>query len=283
MTTRKPASSGKNRSDVVAQLAGVDDAGTSARRWNLPAIGRAWFAVVGVTVGLTGCSTPGPMHLYSVQPHATAIHDTAITTDAIEDVPAFLLPHESITGFGYDPFTDHFFLRLAPGNHIRVVDRPARKIKRDFFIHELPGGSTGDVAVSPRDGHLFLIDSKNPAVFVATRLGEYLRTLSLEGQTAPAVGVAFDMDRNELLLLQADRRTIRRYDLQGHPVGTTVLAVPVRASLAYDSEQHEIVAPLPGRDAAGVFDESGKEIRTQPLRPQDELIDVGPHSFFRMF
>src|SRR5215203_4359571 len=76
----------------------------------------------------SGCATPGPLHIYSVEStQPTMVNDVA--GEARATLPSFLADGERLDGFAYDPFTDHFFLRVGPGNLIRVVDRPARAVK----------------------------------------------------------------------------------------------------------------------------------------------------------
>jgi hypothetical protein len=232
-----------------------------------------------------GCSTPGPLHLYSTASGASDVHDVALNgADVAREVPSYLEAGDELTGFAYDPFTDHFFLRLAPGNHIRVVDRPARKIKREFNIDGLPPSTSGDMAVCPRDGHLFLVDPTGPTVFEASRLGKLLRRIDLTGRTMPATAIAYDAGRDQLIVLSADGRTIERFDRAGARAASTVLARPIAASIAYDADHQELYAPL--RDApamVGVFDAEGRCGRTVAIAPGDTLIDVGPHSFLRVF
>src|SRR5436190_17530024 len=112
-------------------------------------------ALLCVALALGGCATPGPMHVYFTGSGAPEVIGDA-GGDRQVDVPSFLEPEDALTGLAYDPFTDHLFLRLAPGNQIRVVDRPARAIKREFTIDGLSAAGGGDLAVRPRDGHIFL-------------------------------------------------------------------------------------------------------------------------------
>lgn len=241
------------------------------------------IALLLTVVALAGCSTPGPLHLYSIAPGATTVHDTAVGgSDRATDVPSYLASGDRLTGFAYDPFTDHFFLRLAPGNHIRVVDRPARKIKREYVIRELPADRGGDLAVSPRSGHIFFTVPHAPTIFVTSRLGEYLERIDLAGRTAPALAIAFDMDADELLVLGPDGVTVDRYTLSGTPAGSVVLSQSIQPSLAYDAVAHELYAPL-ADGKIGVFNGEGKLERTIPIASGDRFIDVGPHSFLRVF
>ncbi len=242
---------------------------------------------------LGGCATPGPLHVYSVvAPKAEIVRDTG--SDATTaTVPSFLKTGETLVGFAYDPFTDHFFLRLAPGDRIRVVDRPARAVKREFTVAGLALASTsprgGDLAIRPRDGHVFAAHSTQPAVVEFNRFGEIARTLPLATLNAPPAALAFDVARDHLLALSGgDLARVTTHDLTGQRVSAVALDRDVTLTvLAYDSEQRELYAPLAREAAIGVFDEQGHLVRTIPLPPDSTagatLLDVGPRSFLRLF
>jgi hypothetical protein len=202
--------------------------------------------------------------------------------DRSAQVPSFVSEEEAVTGLAYDPYTDHVFLRLAPGNVIRVVDRPARAIKREFTIPLAPVGG-GDLAVRPRDGHLYLLHPGRPAVVETTRLGKLLRTFDLAGVSEPPLGIAFDPARNRLLVLGADGRTVTFHDTSGAQLaGGVRLERTVAASLGFDGEKREYYAPLQeGCGGVGVFAGSGQLLRTLP--EDAAFVDVGPRSFIRVF
>lgn len=232
---------------------------------------------------LAGCSTPGPLHLYSVGPRPAVVHDLAVASDPARDVPAFVGESERVVGFAYDPFTDHLFLRLAPGDRIRVVDRPARKIKREFALVGATSDS-GDMAVRPRDGHLFVVDGTKAELLETTRLGAFVRRLALGGLSDTPAAVAVDMRSEELLVLARDGRTVRRYGAEGRFLGQCSLARPVEPCLGFDADQQQLYAPLSGSPSrVGVFNASGQLVKTVTIAPGDTLLDAGPHSFFRMF
>lgn len=232
----------------------------------------------------SGCSTPGPLHVYSISKTGAEVQDVAPAgNDSTAPVPSYLDVSDEVTGFAYDPFTDHFFLRLNPGNRFRVVDRPARKIKREFTVREVAKAG-GDLAVRPRDGHLFLVNPAAPELIETSRLGDLIRRVRLEGRSAPAHAVAYDSSQNELLVLGEDRRTVDRFRPDGAKLRSIMLERPVQASLGYDSEKGELYAPLPEtRGEVGVFDGSGRLRRTITVALGNDWLDVGPHSFFRMF
>ncbi len=228
-----------------------------------------------------GCATSGPLHLYSLSEAVPGtIRDAGDggTTEA----PSFVGKAEGLTGFAYDPYTDHFFLRLAPGNRIRVVDRPARTIKREFNLEGPPAGG-GDLTVRPRDGHLFLIDSTAPTVWEFTRLGKPVRTIVLETLMAAPRGIAYDAGEDALLLyLPGAQPQIVRFSMQGALQGVVAVERELAGPLAFDAVKREIYAPLApdGRDV-GVFDQAGRLLR--PAAAAGEFLDVGVRSFIRVF
>ncbi len=232
-------------------------------------------------LALAGCATPGPLHVYSIaSASAPEIRDDGPAP--ARSGPSFLAPGETITGFAYDPFTDHFFLRLAPGNKIRVVDRPARAVKREFTAENVPTTGGGDLAVRPRDGHLFFAHPREPLVIETDRFGKFVRIIPLANLIAPAAGVAVDSVRNRLLVLASTVPRITVHDLDGKLVAAFPLERPVTSgALGYDAEQRELYAPLADRNGVGVFGEDGRWRRTLP--PAAWFLDVGPRSFLRMF
>lgn len=290
MTMRKPVTDLRRSQTKRSNRGNRGPAPFRDRRDVAPAFGRHPSAfliaiLLGADLALCGCSTPGPVHLYSIAPNASEIHDAGIeVSDSAHSVPSFLEPDDRLTGFAYDPFTDHFFLRLTPGNHIRVVDRPARKIKHEFVIDGIAPESGGDLAVSPRDGHLYLVDPSGPAIDEATRLGKLIGRIALQGRSAPAAAIAFDPAQNRLIVLSGDGITVERFGLKGEKIDAATLDRRVQPSLAYDADQRELFAPLVDvAGIVGVFDEHGHIARTITIDANDRFIDVGPHSFLRVF
>ena len=239
-------------------------------------------------LGLAGCMTPGPNHVYL----APAAGEGATILDLAEsqpdvEVPACLAPGDQVLGVAYDPFTDHLFLRLAPGNHVRVVDRPARRIKREFDVAGLPPTGGGDLAIRSRDRHLFFVHPTEPVIVEITIEGEFVRRIPLEGVSAPPAGLAYDQQHNQLLTLTGgDLATVSVYDLDGHRLRGIGLGRNVKlGALAYDSVAAELFVPLADKSAIGVFDLQG-ELRRQlpvPASPDRPFLDVGPRSFLRIF
>lgn len=235
---------------------------------------------------LSGCATTGPNHVY-----AAATVEPGIVRDlgpeARWDLPSFIAPGEKLTGLAYDPFTDHIFLRLSPGNRIRVIDRPARKVKREFVINELPASGGGDLAVRPRDGHIFFTHPATPVLIETNRLGAFVRQIHLARLEKPPVGVAYDSARNRLLVLYDSHYPVLGFhDLAGNLLHSVSLDYEgARGALAYDSANGEIYAPGCLEAVITVFNEEGKVLRQLPT-PDGELaefIDAGPRSFVRIF
>ena len=235
---------------------------------------------------LPGCATPGPNHIYTTSTrHSGTVLDTGPT--ARVDVPSFIAADEQLTGLAYDPYTDHLFLRLAPGNKIRVVDRPARQIKREFVIAELPATGGGDLAVRPRDGHLFFLHPTAATVIETNRFGEFIRRFDLAGLHGWLSGVAYDPNQNQLLVLAVEQPSVlHTFDLAGQSLRTVSLRSPgVQGHLAYDADAREVYVSPSGGAPITVFNEEGALLRSLPPTdgPAADFIDVGPRSFVRVF
>ena len=130
-------------------------------------------ALAGVLL-CTGCSTPGPNHAYLASFSEQPIIDVRPGSPDVS-VPTYLSLVKELYGIAYDPFTDHLFLRTAPGNFVQVIDRPARAIKRTFTVKGLPPGP-GDLAIRSRDRHLFFVHPTLPAIVETTLFGVIVRT-----------------------------------------------------------------------------------------------------------
>lgn len=251
--------------------------------------------MVALLLGLGGCATPGPTHLYVASAHRPAVivdvgpaHDGTAAGQRV-DVPSFLQPGERLLGLAYDAFTDHLFLRLAPGDRIRVVDRPARRIKRQFVAEGVPATGDGDLAIRSRDRHLFLAHPTETAVIEVTLQGAFVRTIVLETGASPPAGLAYDQERDELLVLSGgDLAHVARFDLSGKRLGGVALDRDVElVALAFDSVAREFYVPLRGGRSVGVFNANGHRQREVPLPTGTPAgvrgMDVGPRSAVRLF
>lgn len=241
--------------------------------------------LIGLVLGLlAGCATPGPLHLYTARTAAAGIVQDQ-GPDAAVEIASFLLPDEALTGFAYDPFADHLFLRLTPGNRIRVIDRPARAIKREFTAARLPAaGDGGDLAVRPRDGHIFAAHPREPGLLEMTRFGDYVRTIPLAGLLAPPNAVAYDRRKDRFLLLRVRNHGtwLSIHESDGSQVSDFELAAPTaNGSAGFDEVKRELYVPLADGRSIGVFTEKGRLVRT--LAHTAVFLDVGPRSFVRVF
>ena len=239
-----------------------------------------------IALSLAGCSTTGPTHAYLASRAEAPIFDLLPgTPDAA--IPSHLGAINELYGIAYDPFTDHLFLRILPGDFIRVIDRPARKIKRSFFVPELPPGR-GDLAIRSRDRHLFFAHPTLPAILETTLYGRALRTITLEQLQGAPGGVAYDQKNDRLLILHGSGPAARisAYDLSGQLLGGITLDQPARrVSLAYDSAAGEYYVALADEPAVGIFDSQGRLVRTlaNPGPHAYDFIDVGQRSLLRLF
>jgi hypothetical protein len=238
---------------------------------------------------LAGCSTPGPGHAYLYSPAiGPSIRDVdPFSGSELASLPAFVGVGEQVLGMAYDPYTDHLFIRLYPGNQFRVIDRPAAKIKRTFSAPSLPLLGGRDLAIRSRDRHLFLTDPTAPALFETDINGKLEAYHPLEGLTAPAWGVAYDPATEELLVLATETSDlVHRFDLRGRALGQLLLETPVQGiSLGFDADQNQLFASLADGTAIGVFDSRGRLLRRlpRPAAEREMFIDIGPRSLLRLF
>lgn len=239
-----------------------------------------------MVLSITGCATPGPNHTYVASDSPAPVLDLSTDQPTVA-VPSYLNGANSLYGIAYDPFTDHLFLRLSPGNLIRVIDRPARKIKRSFMVEGLPVGQ-GDLAIRSSDRHLFFAHPNLPALVESTLYGKFVRTLTLASLARPPDGVAYDQKNDRLFILASgDPVQVFTYDLTGKQIaGITLDRDVLMNSLAYDSVAGEFYLLLSESPVVGVFNGQGHWQRSIPLpttAPTGDFIDVGPRSWLRLF
>ncbi len=245
-----------------------------------------------VLLWLSGCATPGPTRGYYL---SSSSNDSIVQFNPVDPAAppqsqdSYLGVLDIPIALAYDPYTDHFFIRLNPGDRFLVVDRPAQKIKRGFSLSTitLPAGA-GDIAIRSSDRHLFIAHPSEPAVIETNLNGHFVRTIQLAGMTTNAAGLAYDQATNQLLTLDRDspdKISIRTLD--GQIESAVQLDHPTSGrGLAFDSAAREFFAPLPGpAGGLGVFSYTGSLKRTLPLPADPGLLgfDVGPHSFLRLF
>ncbi|MFA6287545.1 MAG: hypothetical protein WC661_09185 [Opitutaceae bacterium] len=239
-----------------------------------------------VALGAGGCSTPGPNHTYVAATGDEPILDLSDGAP-IARIPSYLFSVNELYGIAYDPFTDHLFLRVAPGNFIRVIDRPARAIKYDFTAEGLPAKGGGDLAIRSRDRHLFFVHPTEPVLVETTLRGKHIRDIKLESLYQSPSGVAYDQKLDRLFILTGgDLSKVTAYSLDGKRLGAVGLDRNVLlTSLAFDSVAREFYVPLQDESAIGVFNLKGNLVRAIPLRwgQNRDHVDVGPRSLIRLF
>ena len=244
--------------------------------------------IAALSLAFTACSTPGPSHAYIYSPsQGNLVHDLdPATGKELATVPAYVRPGEEVVGFGYEPYTDHFFLRMSPGNFVRVVDRPAAAVKRVFDAPDVPSGRH-DFAIRSRDRHFFFADPAAATLTETTLYGKVKGRIQLAGLAAPIWGLVYDPSARELLVLaEATSDRVYRFAMDGSVRGEVVLELPVQGvSLGYDPVEKTYFASLADASAIGVFDAQGRLLRRlpRPVTDQAVFIGLGPRSLLRLF
>lgn len=228
------------------------------------------------------------MHAYI---YAPGFGETVRDIDAFDGAEIYALPTynstmDEVQGLAYDPFTDHIFVRLQPGNRVRVLDRPAKAIKRAFSAPiEAVGGR--DLAVRSADRNVFFTHRSEPVLVQTDLNGALVKILTLKGLSSEVWGVAHDPVRDEILVLPEPWCSeVRIFSMDGDARGRISLSETVRGiSLAYDPDNEVFFASLADGTAIGVFDRAGRLLRKLP-RPSPGLevfIDVGRRAALRLF
>jgi hypothetical protein len=255
---------------------------TSARFRHLqvkpPHLLRLMLLIVGLFVA--GCATSGPNHLYATAAADGTVHDLG---PGPKNLPQLVAPGERVLGLAYDFNTDHLFLRIAPSQVIRVVERPSGKILREMPLPpELRTENSADLAIRAGDRHLFAAHPDDRSVVELTLLGVPVRRIALAGFTAGIGGLAYDQ-KNDRLLLVTHTGRIGSVGPGGNVNYWMTLPATARpVSLAYDSEAQHFFVPLVDGNSVGEFDVAGKQVGTRATGPVTAL-DAGPRSFVRVF
>lgn len=232
---------------------------------------------------LAGCATSGPNHLYFTTAAGAAVQDRGPTAAEIGGV---LRAGEQALGLAYDFNTDHLFVRVAPVQVIRVIERPSGKMLREMPLPEnLRTAGPADLAIRSSDRHLFAVHADGRSVVELTLFGEFVRRLELPGLDAPIGGLAYDQKNGRLLVLTAaSPARVTALDAAGHLAeGVNLPANAAPHSLGYDSDAQRFFVPLNDGHSIGEYDAAGKLVTTHPASDTVTAIDAGPRSFVRVF
>ena len=246
----------------------------------------------GLAAALAGCATSGPNHLYIANGGGEPIRDVAHDGSAPTEVASRTTTRETVLGLAYDFYTDELFVRLAPGNLVRVLDRPSQRHLRDMTLPELPARTanpvSADLTIRSRNRHLFLVDADGVSIVEYSLFGEFVRRLAPVAGETPVGGLAFDQTRDRLLiLLGGEKPYIAICTLDGREESRCLLKEAVLPlSLAFDSTAQHFFVPLPGGKVVGVFDLAGN--RLSSIAATDSTGDVsalaaGERSLVRVF
>lgn len=242
---------------------------------------RLLAALAAVALGGAGCATSGPNHVYLTTATSPAVHDLGPPPAVIAGA---VRPGEQALGLAYDFNTDHLFVRIAPAQVIRVIERPSGKILREMPLPvELQMTGSADLAVRSGDRHLFAVHSDGRTIVELTLFGEIVRRLELPALGGAIQGLAWDQRQSRLLVLAGD--TVRIFSPAGRELGSVKLQGVVRpASLGYDSDAQRYFVPLADGRELGEFDAAGNLVATHAAGDQPiTAIDAGPRSLVRVF
>lgn len=228
-----------------------------------------------------GCATRGPNHVYFTADGSAAVQDLGPAA-RVEHAVA---PGERVLGLAYDFNTDHLFLRVAPAQVIRVIERPSGKILREMPLPpDLQTTQPADLAIRSSDRHLFAVHPDGRTVVELTLFGKFVRRLALREPAGPIGGLAYDQKNHRLLVLTATNPArIGGVTPEGDVTHYVTLAGSVRpVSLGYDSEAGRFFVPLADGTSLGEFAADGKLLATIPAGAVT-AVDAGPRSFVRVF
>ncbi len=241
----------------------------------------AWATLAAAALGGGGCATTGPNHTYVTLAATPDVQDLSATGTARLPVTK---ADERVLGLAYDFNTDHLFLRLAPAQVIRVIERPSGKVLREMPLPDaLKTDASADLAIRSSDRHLFAVGADGRSVMELELFGEPVRRFEPAGLTGPINGLAYDQRQQRLLVLVG--RTVHAYTADGQPAGTVELAEAVTpVSLGFDSEARHYFVPLADGHRLGEFDAGGRLVAThEPGAQPITAVDAGQRSFVRVF
>jgi uncharacterized protein YjiK len=249
--------------------------------------GTRWLGLLlGGLLLSAGCATRGPNHVYLTTATGPAIHDLGPSPARITDA---VKSGEQALGLAYDFNTDHLFVRIAPAQVIRVIERPSGKILREMKLPvALQATASADLAIRSSDRHLFAVHPDGRSVVELTLYGETIRRVELTGLAGPVRGLAYDQRGDRLLILSetGDQVQVGAATPDGNVTYYVTLAAVVSpVSLGYDSDAQHYFVPLADGSSLGEFDAAGKLVATRQTDSAGVItaIDAGPRSLVRVF
>lgn len=232
---------------------------------------------------LAGCATPGPNHIYVATEAHAGIDDLGANPARLNGI---LAPGERALGLAYDFNTDHLFLRVAPAQVIRVIERPSGKTLRNMpLAPELHTDQPADLTIRSSDRHLFAAHPDGKSVVELTLYGEFVRRIEPTGLRGKITGLAYDQVNQRLLVLSVDSAAqVGAVGPDGNVTYYVTFPPTVNPiSLAYDSAARHYFLPLRQAQELGEFDAAGRQIATYPLDGPVTAVGAGPRSFVRVF
>jgi len=249
--------------------------------------GTKWLGLLlGGLLLSSGCATRGPTHVYLTTAASPAVHDLGPSPARIADA---VKSGEQALGLAYDFNTDHLFVRIAPAQFIRVIERPSGKILREMKLpRALQATASADLAIRSSDRHLFAVHPDGRSVVELTLFGATIRRVELSGLAGSIRGLAYDQRGGRLLILSAtaDRGQVGAVSPDGNVTYYVTLAAAVSpVSLGYDSDAQHYFVPLADGRSLGEFDAAGNLLSTRAQDGADAItaIDAGPRSLVRVF
>lgn len=231
---------------------------------------------------LAACATPGPNHVYLINAASPAVHDLGPPPAVVAGA---LRPGETAVGLAYDYNTDHLFVRVAPAQVIRVIERPSGNILREMPLPpDLHAAGSADLAIRSGDRHLFAVHPDGRSVVELGLFGKFIRRIELRGLDGTIGGLACDQDNQRLLVLTSTSpATVGSVGADGTFACYARLAGATRpVSLGYDSDAQRFLVPL-REGGLGEFDAGGRLVATHPVAHPITALDAGPRSFVRVF
>jgi hypothetical protein len=248
---------------------------------------KPWLLAVlaAVVLGGGGCTTGGPNHVYFAAGADAAIHDFGPSGS---DLARAVASGERVLGLACDFNTDHLFLRIAPAQVIRVIERPSGKALREMPLSpELSSERSADLAIRSSDRHLFAAHPDGRSVVELTLFGEFVRRIELAGLPAPIGGLAYDQKNDRILVLTAGNPAqVGTFTPGGHVMHDMTIAETVApVSLGYDSDSQHCFVPLVDGQTLGEFNAHGALVSKIPVGAGAPVtaLDAGPRSFVRVF